>query len=140
MKNQKLSKDEFRSLQKHWYEKLSKLGFKDIETFKGGDFVLIQTAAHCYGGADEFVRESKADYFAAIARAAMDDGTFYRNEIDKHIIIRYSEGAKIKEIVEELLAKGTPRHRHSIRFIIRRYVMAWGLKHFNFTQLNIKKG
>ncbi len=135
----KLKKDEFKKLQKHWYEKLAQHGFKDIEKFKGDDLVLLQSAYHCYQGTDVHSRVAKEEYYRAMAKAAMDESTIYRNAVDRLILLRHVEGIKIKVIVAELTQMGMPRHRHSVRFIIRKYEMAWGFRYYNKTQLNIKK-
>jgi hypothetical protein len=135
----KIRRDEFRALQKLWYGKLAEHGFKDIEKQKGDDFTLIQSASHCYKGTDLHSRQAKEEYYATMAKTVHDDATFFRNEIDRYILTRHVEGAKIKVIVKELMMMNISRHRHSIRFIIRRYEMAWGLRHYNYQQLNIKK-
>lgn len=135
----KLRRDEFRALQKLWYERLANAGFKDIEKQKGDDFTLIQSASHCYKGTDPYSRQAKEDYFAIMAKTVHDESTYFRNAVDRFVLTRHVEGAKIKLIVKELKIMGISRHRHSIRFIIRRYEMAWGLRHYNHQQLNIKK-
>jgi hypothetical protein len=80
----------------------------------------------------------KEEYFRCMSQKALDENTFFRNETDKHILIRYSEGAKIKVIMEELSKLGMNKARDSIRYIVRRYEMAWGLKHYSPKQLHKK--
>lgn len=135
----KLNKDEFRNLQNEWYQKLSKEGFRDIEKLKGDELVLSQFASHCFCGMDVLSRFLKEQYFRYISQIALDEDTFFRNDIDRHILIRHSEGAMIKVIVEELEDMGSPRHRHSVRFIIRRYQIKWGLRKYSDKQLNKKR-
>lgn len=135
-----MNKDEFRKLQQSWYKILSESGFKDIEELRGDDLVLKHTASFCYRASDELSRGIKEEYFRTLSQNALDEETVYRNEIDKHILIRYSEGARIKTITEELLLLGFSRDRKSIKFIIRRYENAWGIKHYQPHQLNnVKK-
>lgn len=135
----KLTRDEFKRLQQYWYNKLAETGFKDIERMTGDELILIKSSSQCYGCVDEHTRMAKEEYYVAMAKIALDDHTVYRNHIDRYILQRHVEGARIKVIVEELEAMGSPRHRHSIRFIIRRYEMAWGFRHYTNPQLNIKK-
>jgi hypothetical protein len=147
----KLTKDEFRKLQREWYKKLEESGFKDIERFKDDELVFKRSGidnSRCIEwyieatdlGTIEELSEGaiKAEYFRIIAQTAKDEETTYRNEVDRHILIRHSEGAKIKTIVTELQELGMPRHRLSVRFIIRRYEMLWGLRRWTRRQLNKK--
>ena len=135
----KLAKHAFKELQEEWYRKLADAGFKDIERFKGDELILVGRAADCYKFTTNLTRPIKEEYYRWISQEANDEETVYRNEADKHILTRYSEGAKVKVIVKELKMMGMPRHRHSIRFIIRRYEMEWGLREYNDRMLNIKK-
>lgn len=134
----KLNKDEFKALQLYWYERLAKGGFKDIEKLKGEELIIAQPASYCYRNMDALTRFLKTEYFRCMAQLALDESTVFRNKIDRHIMIRHGEGAKIKVIVTELIELGTPRVRASVRFIIRRYEMAWGIKNYNHKQLNKK--
>lgn len=135
----KLSHAEFIQLQKEWYQKLRESGFEDIERFDGQEqLVLIQAAYPLRAERDEFLRNCKAEYFRSMALAARDQDTVYRNEVDKYIIERYVDGANIKTIVLELKDRKMPRDRNSVRFIIRRYEMQWGLRHYSYKQLHIK--
>lgn len=135
----KLTRDEFLRLQQTWYQKLSDLGFNDIEKLQGDELVLSQTASYCYRNGDPFTRAMKEQYFRFMSQAVYDENTEFKNEVHRHIMIRHSEGAKIKTILKELHARGTARNRNSIRFIIRKYEVAWGLRSYNPSQLNVKK-
>ncbi len=136
----KLSKEEFRTLRAYWYNLIAESGFQDVEELKGDDLVLKQTASYCYRATTELSRHMKEEYFRCLSQNALDEFTVYRNHIDKHILIRYSEGAKIKTIVQELDELGLSRDRKSIKFIIRRYEKAWGIRHYEAHELNnIKK-
>lgn len=135
----KLTRDEFLRLQKHWYQRLSESGFKDIERLDGEELVLDRPAPEDYFRVSPFEREMREQYYLAICHAVFSDETFFRNEIDRYILSRHAEGAKAKHIAEELKTRGIIRHRHSIRFIVRKYEMAWGLRSYNDKQLNVKK-
>jgi len=134
----KLPKHEFKRLQSHWYKKLADDGFIDIEKEKNGSHILIQGAIYPFRNNDSFVRLIKEEYFRTIGQITHDEKTEFRNEIDQYILIRYSDGARIKTIVEELILRGTPKERKTIRIIIRRYEMAWGIRYYNQQQLNVK--
>jgi hypothetical protein len=134
----KLKQEEFRCLQKTWYRVLSDSGFKDIERFSGSELVLVQTAAACYRNTDHFTRLMKEEYFRCMAKMANDEETEFRNEIDRYILVRHSEGAMINVIMTELEARGMKRNRASIRFIVRRYEDAWGIRKYEPRKLNVR--
>ena len=138
----KLAKHEFRQLQEKWYQKLLDSGFKDHEfLLKKGDFALLEEPIQEYCRRDWSLasRTMKEEYFRWVAREALDEETVYRNDADRHILTRHAEGARIKIIVKELETMNMPRDRGTIRFIIRRYEMEWGLKRYNDRQLHKKK-
>ncbi len=81
----------------------------------------------------------KEEYFRILGQAVQDEETVFRNDTDRYILTRHSEGAKIKMIMKELEAKGKAKARDSIRYIIRRYEMAWGIRQYSQVQLHIKK-
>jgi hypothetical protein len=134
----KLNRDEFRKLQREWYQKLADLGFKDVEQLRGNELVLKQLDSQRYQAVSEFERETKEEYFRCMSQIAQDDQTFYKSPVDKLILIKHCEGAKIKTIMHELSKIGEHRNRASIRFIIRRYEMAWGMKVYTASELNKK--
>lgn len=135
----KLTKDEFKKLQLEWYEKLKAMGFKDAEESKDDGFVLAQSASYCFRNVDGLTKFLKEEYYRRMAQESLDSQTVYKNAAHKHILIRHSEGAKIKTIVQELIELGLPRNRNSVRFIIRRYEMLWGFRNYNYKQLNKPK-
>lgn len=133
----KKTQEEFLRLQRHWYDVLEFLGFQDIEEFKRNELVLKQTAAYPFRNTDAFSNNIKEEYFRILAQKIYDEGTVFVNEIDKYILCRHAEGARIKAIVDELTTRGTPRNRHSVRFIIRRYEVRWAIRTYTPSQLNI---
>lgn len=80
--------------------------------------------------------DAKEAYYTAIGQKLAE--TIFRNSVDRFILTRHAEGKKAFEIVEELKARGTPRFRHSVRFIVRRYEMLWGLRKYDPRQLGKK--
>ncbi len=136
----KLPRNEFIKLQQEWYQKLAEAGFKDIERLRGDDLVLVPSGTELrYRRTNAHYRRLKEEYYRCIAQEAQDEENVFRNEVDKYILIRHSEGAKIKTIVKELEESGNGRNRDSVRFIIRRYEMEWGLGNYDHKQLHIKK-
>lgn len=132
-----MPKSDLKKLQDEWYEKLSESGFKDIEAVVGGHSLLKKRAYRCYGTQDLLFIELKIQYYRQIGLIANDQFTIFRDEIDRFILIRHSEGARAKDIVEDLKIIGKTKARNTIRFIIRRYEMAWGLKFYNKNLLNV---
>lgn len=134
-----MKKHEFVNLQKRWYKKLADSGFKDIENPMTGD--LSSKEAQRNYRRDKMpqdLRVAQADYFFILSQLAFNDDTFFRNDAERYILMRYSEGTRICDIVKELIERQTPRERKTIRFIIRRYEMAWGLKYYSRKELNLK--
>lgn len=136
----KLTREEYRALERLWYNKLANSGFKDIEKVIDDELVLVKTASYCYRKhRDEFSRQMKEEYFRQVGLRAHDEETLFKNDIHRYILIRHSEGAEIKTIVAELKLRGSDRDRSSVRFIIRKYEMAWGFRNYDPQQLGIKK-
>lgn len=118
----KLTKEEFNQLQKEWYERLKQGGFKDIEP------ILFQPSVsrpdrHIYK-----LKKNTQEYYQILGKMVSDENTIFKNAAHQYILTRYSEGALIKTIVEELKDRGMPRHRHNVRMIIRRYETAWKIR------------
>jgi hypothetical protein len=120
--------------QRYWNRKLSEAGFRDAEEVIGGEHVLKQTAEHPYRGTDDLTRQTKAAYYRLLAQQSHD--TEFANEAHKLILTMYAEGSKIRDICAALEAQGMCRCRGSIRFIIRKYEMQWGLRQYSLKQLN----
>lgn len=135
-----LSKEQFRALQEHWYEILEDSGFKDIEKITNGELVLRRSSSTIYSTykSDNFNKAMKEEYFRIMSQISQDIETKFKNEVHKYILFRYCEGSRIKEIVIELKARGTPRTRDSVRYIIRRYENRWGVKSYGPKELHVK--
>lgn len=128
----KLSPEEFRKLQIEWYDKLKESGFKDIEKLERDELVLKRNANWSdwvyRHELDEITIKQKENFFIFLSQFVEDENTLFSSEIDKYILCRYAEGAKIKEIVSELTILEMPKNRFAIRRIIKKYVKEWQLK------------
>lgn len=137
----KMSREKFRSLQKYWYDILRVSGFKDVERLVDGEPVLYHFEAHEFSSRreiDKFDFEMDQEYYRALLHVSNDETTKYKNDVDKIIMRMHAEGAKIRDIIHSLLTYGETRNRASIRYIIRRYEMAWNIRKYTAKQLNKK--
>lgn len=134
----KHSDKELLELQKYWYEKLEEVGYADIEHFVGTKLVLKKSVMYPFKHTDFERMTIQEEYFRLLGLKVNDEETYFKSEVDRYILTRHAEGAKSKTIELELKGRGTPRHRHSIRFIIRRYEFRWGIKSYNERELNRK--
>lgn len=125
----------FKALQAEWYQRLEKAGFQDAERLTGAEMVLKQRASHPYKGIPEFERDIKQAYFAILAQRLHE--TAFKDEIDKLIMTWHAEGHTVKMICEDLDNLGEPRNRNTIRYMIRRYEMAWGMRSYPRSKLNL---
>lgn len=130
----KATSDEFKKLQKDWYQRLKENGFKDIEK----DERLNEPVETLFRNTDEFLMPLQEEYYRLLSQAVNDENTVFKNEADRYILTKYSEGMQIKDIVEDLSKLGMPRKRLAIRYIIRRYEMKWKIKTYSKKQLNQK--
>lgn len=120
----------FKELTKEWYKRLKEDGFQDIEQ---DERYLKENSYKAYQGADEITRDTKLLYFTLlthhIGRAE------FKTEVDRIVLLMRSEGAKIKSICDYLSSIGESRTRVTVRIIIRRYEMAWGMREYTSNQL-----
>lgn len=126
----------FKVLSIEWDTNLKVSGFRDIETSCGGEKVLKQRATNAYRQADEFERASKLEYFCTLSHLAQR--TLFPSPLEQIIMQSHAEGVAIKEIVDELQKMGLSRDRRTIRFIIRRWQMKWGIRTWSPCQMNLK--
>lgn len=128
----KLPKDEFEALKKHWYKRIADAGFTDIENKDFSNSSLKKV--------DSLTKEMKESYYNLLCKAVNDEDVIFRNEIDKHIMVRYAEGATIKTIVEELKRHGvSAEFRRTVRHTIRRYETKWNIRHWSLKQMHLKE-
>lgn len=134
----KLADKERLRLQKVWYEKLAEAGYEDIEHFVADRLVLKKSVMYPFKHTDFERMTIQQEYFRLLGIKVNDEETYFKSEVDRYILTRHAEGTKSKTIELELKGRGTPRHRHSIRFIIRRYEFRWGIKSYSERELNRK--
>jgi len=125
----KLTKQEFKALQEEWYKKAKDSGFKDIEYIIGNIESLKESSSNCYRNEPNVRIQNKEEYFTRLTHIVEDPNTTYAHLENKIIMMRHSEGAKIKDIRTELQLLGVNKDRKSIRLIIRRHEDKWNLKH-----------
>lgn len=141
---------EFKNLEDIWNEKLKDSGFLDHESDKGK--IKKNGTENNYLASDQLLREVKEEYHSQIGYFANNTDVLngekdlslfvyacFPNELEKLVMVRHSEGATIKEIVEEIHVHGLTRDRKTIRYIIRRWQMKWGIKSWSLRQMNLKK-
>jgi hypothetical protein len=129
--------DDFKAQQKAWYRRLKDEGFNDAEELIGSELMLKQQAKWRMNEGNYITRCKKLEYFLVLGQHLLH--AVYRNEIDKLIMTWHADGKTIKFMCEELKLRGSPRCRHSIRFIIRKYEMIWGMRVYTPKQLNHQK-
>lgn len=121
----------FKALNNIWNKKLHDADFIDAEVDIKGDRSLRQRADNSYRQASEFERDSKLEYFSLAGHLAHN--TKFPNEVEEFIMIKHSEGAQIKEIVDELRVRGVwakvgyESHRKTARAIIKEWKYRWGI-------------
>lgn len=116
----------FKELEKEWDEKLKESGFEDAEKAIGGIRVLRQRASNCYRSVSAVQRENKQRYFELLnSHSALE---LFEDRIEALIMARRASGYKIKQICEELRAMNERCHRQTIRLIIQKYELKWGIK------------
>lgn len=127
----KLTDEEFQKLREQWYKTLEDTGFKDIEKSNDkleADKLVRLQKAHSFFDQNGHLVNAKQEYFQILFQTVNDSTVIFHTELDKYILTRYAEGARIKTIVDELKKMNTPRGRDSIRFIIKRYEKKWGIR------------
>ena len=127
----------FKALYREWNKNLELSGFIDAEIQVAEERTLKQRATNSYRQASPLERETRLNYYCHLGYLAHH--TFFGNEIDKYVMIKHSEGATIKQIVEGLAAQGVSRGRLTIRYIIRRWEAHWGIRRWSLKQMNLKR-
>ena len=122
----------FKSLQQAWYARLEANGFLDAEELSDDGELRLRMPR----GNKIEDREIRENYYRLISQKVQE--TVFTNEIDLLILTRHSEGTDAKDICEELKKLGTPRHRHTVRFTVRRYETRWGIRSYTPEKLGKK--
>ena len=115
--------EKFKRIERIWEEKLRESGFIDVEN---GNGKLKQNAANSYRTNISQVIESKQRYFELLGHIAHEEQ--FRDEVERIVMQRRSEGATIKEISLELSAQGHRSHRQTIRKIIQHFERKWKIR------------
>lgn len=120
---------DFKTLQKQWYQRLEDLGFEDAEVVVGDETFLRQTSERPFRACPVRIKQ-KEDYYRVLTHRVADSE--FRNEVDQQILTLRSEGKTFKEI-----AVAAKCERKKVRFTIRKYEMAWGLRRYTLQQLDL---
>lgn len=124
----------FKALQKTWYKHLEDSGFKDAEMMVDSRLTLKESACKPYRKAPEVIRETREAYYNILAQKIQE--AEFIHEIDKLILTWHADGMKAVSICIELQAIGVSLNRNTIRYRIRRYEAAWGIREYTPRQLN----
>jgi len=135
--SKKITPSEYEILKREWDRRLKEDGLGYIEDIENTneDPYIIQV----YKKLAPLQRVAQEEYFILVNMKVMNPNTEYKRPIDKLIMQWYADGVKIKTMVEKLAELGMPRERKTIRYIIRRYIMAWRIRYFTRAQLNLKE-
>lgn len=120
--------DKFKKLERKWNDKLAKSGFIDAEVTIDGERKLKQYACNIFERSNtkkEYISQ-KMLYYELLTQHAFHHK--FTNQTDKIIMELASNGARPIEIVKRLKKIGKKIHRHTVRFIIRRYEHLWKIK------------
>lgn len=138
----------FQKLEEEWYGRLKADGFQDAEKKLGTDSILVCTQARANWGSDSghwlinmpgawglsYVKESSQQYYNILSEWLHED--VFESEFDRIIMTRIADGAKIKDISDELKKLGHRWHRQTIRFRIRKYEHKLGIRAWAEQELN----
>jgi len=122
----------FKALQKEWYAKLKDDGFCDAEIVCNGDLKLRQPTRLDHTD-HETKKQAKLAYFNLMTECV--ERHKFDREDHRIIMTLHAEGKRIIDIIHILAIFGEERERQSIRYIIRRYEMRWGIREYTAKQL-----
>jgi hypothetical protein len=129
--------DDFKALQKAWYERLEKSGFHDAEVVREDELYLKKKAKNPYKNMTKEQVEEKTAYFRLLYETAQN--AFFDRDIDEICLIMYAEGKNKKEIRDVLEKIGKVRCRWAILHIIRKYEMRWGLREYSRREFGLRE-
>ncbi len=125
--------DDFKEQQKKWYEIIKLMGFKDIEKTIGNEQKLLQ-----YSKCGKLTDNEKLSYYQILTHYV--NTQLFDCEIEEIVMFMRADGIKIKDISEELKNRGLERyHRETIRYMIRKYEVRWGIKHYDRYQMSFTR-
>lgn len=117
----------FKQLEQEWYRRLEEEKFSDLEKWVGGTLTLRQEASNCYRQAPAVVWENKQRYFELLGVYFHQEKEF-KDEVEAFVMEQRANGVSIKRISKELETMGERCHRQTIRTIVRKYEVKWGIK------------
>lgn len=126
----------FKSLSIVWNKQLEQTGFKDAEIELKGDRALKQRSTNAYRQATQLERDTRLDYYMLLGQWV--NQTQFPNDLERYVMSRCAEGATIQEIISGIQRDGLFIHRQTVRHIIRRWQMKWGIKYWTPKQMNLK--
>ncbi len=121
---------EFIELEREWYLKLERDGFKDAEEKTDRDVKLRQYSTGAlvrYRLDSPLVRECRQKYYELLAQA-FDGETEFQSAIEQLVMKRRSSGVKIVDICKELASMRKKRHRETVSLIIQKFEKKWQIK------------
>jgi hypothetical protein len=130
-------KKTFKVLLTTWNKKLEQSGFNDAEIELRSDRALKQSASSRFKRWPEWERESRLEYYCFLGNLV--NNTVFKNELEKFIMIMHSEGATIREIVDQASLNGISVFRKTVMHIIRRWETKWGIRSWSLQQMNLKR-
>jgi hypothetical protein len=122
-----------KKLLKHWNKILEVEGHNAEKVLVNGERVLRQNAENAYRAIDQVRREAKESYFRLMSGFLANE--IFSSIVHKYILIRICDGATIAGISRELESMGEISKYQSIRFVIRKYEMKWGVKNWKLKEL-----
>lgn len=106
----------FKELEKKWYTKLEKSGFKDIEQPDGN--LKVWASSACKNYAEPNVRAAKEEYYRMAGQFLYDYK--FTSAIDKFAWKHHANGVSIRSIVGLLAKKGIKSNKRTIHEKLQR--------------------
>lgn len=119
--------NEFKRIEKKWYQILKDEKFSDHEQTINGKSILKQNASNCYRGKSKIERENRLRYYELLGHFFSAE-TEFEDWVESFIMQRRSEGVKIIQISKELELANERCYRGTIRKIIQKYEIKWRIK------------
>lgn len=114
--------EEFKKIQKDWEDKLRESGFNDLE--QNGK--LVQNSQNVWRTQVSSIIEGKRRYFELLEYWCHAET--FKDDVERFIIEKRSEGLKINEISAKLKTLGKRSGLETIRKTLRYYENKWQIK------------
>lgn len=112
-------------LKAYWDQRLKESGFKDIEIEINGER-LLEKSANPHLKTAAVISDSKIAYYRAVSRKTSIHE--FASELERQIMIAYSEGVSQAEIKRRMEDIGIKMHRETLYEMIYQYLGLWGIK------------